>query len=69
VTRRAIDAIYEGGVFRPLAEPDLRDGRNVRISVETEVRKDAAELLGLAASVYVGLPEKEIREIEAIALD
>jgi len=35
VTRQTIDAIYEGGVFKPLGTPDVPDGEKVRLVLET----------------------------------
>jgi predicted DNA-binding antitoxin AbrB/MazE fold protein len=62
------EAIYENGVFRPLAPlaSSLVEGQQVRIVVEAETPKD---ILNLAAQVYEGLSEEEIEEVERIALD
>ncbi len=64
----AIDAIYENGVFRPLRRERLAitEGKRVRITVDDE---DDPEALRLAVSVYDGLSDGEITEIEGIALD
>jgi predicted DNA-binding antitoxin AbrB/MazE fold protein len=65
---RAIDAIYENGVFRPVYRVRLAiaEGQRVRITVDDEGDPD---ILRLAASVYDGLSDSEITEIERIALD
>jgi predicted DNA-binding antitoxin AbrB/MazE fold protein len=63
---QTVSAIYENGVFRPI-EPQvikLTDGQTVRLVVEPVDRADA--ILALATSVYNGLSEKEIDEIEQI---
>jgi len=62
------EAIYENGVFRPVAPaaPPLVEGQHVRIVVEPD-GPDA--ILGLAAQVYDGLSEQEVVDIERIALD
>ncbi len=38
-----IEAIYEGGIFRPLVAPDLSDGQHVRIFVEVPGEDDSEE--------------------------
>ncbi len=66
--KQIVEAIYVNGVFRPVQPNvvELADGQRVCISVE-----DAAvpEALRLATSVYDGLVEADINEIERIALD
>ena len=65
---RSLDAIYENGIFRPLAAQSIAiaDGQRVRITVDDQSEPAALQLL---ASVYEGLSTKEINEIERIALD
>ena len=65
---RAIDAIYENGVFRPVYRVRLAiaEGQRVRITVDDEGDPEA---LRLAVSVYDGLSDGEITEIEGIVLD
>lgn len=69
----AIKAIYENGVFRPLGEPELPIGEGDQVSLQVslivESRLSPKEITRLAASVFEGLSEEEIREIEKIALD
>jgi predicted DNA-binding antitoxin AbrB/MazE fold protein len=63
-----VNAVFEGGSFRPL-EPlhiNLYDGDRVRLRVESP---GTPTLLDLAAKVYDGLLEGEIDEIEQIAMD
>ena len=68
-----IAAIYENGVFRPLDPVDgsVSEGQRVDLVVmpvaQTTLTPD--EILALAASVYDGLSEEEINELEKIALD
>ena len=64
----AIDAIYENGMFRPIRRERLAitEGKRVRITVDDGGDPEA---LRLAASVYDGLSDSEIAEIEKIALD
>jgi predicted DNA-binding antitoxin AbrB/MazE fold protein len=66
---QTVEAIYQNGSFR-LVQPEdisLREGQNVRLTIETEDNKD--DVLALAAEVYEGLSEEEINEVEEIALD
>ena len=65
--KHTIDAIYEKGIFRPIRREAISivEGHQVRITVEDEVEPDA---LRLAMAVYDGLTDKEIGEIEQIAL-
>ena len=66
--KHAMDAIYENGAFRPIQGEmvAIAEGRRVRITVD-----DASEpeSLRLAMSVFDGLSDGEIREVEEIALD
>ena len=66
--RRGIDAMCENGRFRPVRHERLAipEGKRVRITVDVEGDPEA---LQLAVSVYDGLSDGEITEIEAIALD
>ena len=65
---QVLDAIYEHGAFRPLATPDpsLAEGQHVRLVVEAD---ETERILELAAKVYEGLSEQDVRQIERIALD
>ena len=66
--KNAIEAIYENGAFRPLQphEVVIPNGQVVRLTIENESKPDQ---LKLAASVYEGLSESDIADIERIALD
>jgi len=64
-----VEAIYENGVFKPLSPPKVSEGQHVRLTVESASQATAEELLDLAAQVYQGLSDKQIHEIEAIALN
>ena len=63
--QQTLEAVYENGVFRPLEKIEMAEGQQVRLIVETLPE----DLLELAAQVYEGLSDKEIDEIEQIALD
>lgn len=66
--KHAIEAIYENGLFRPLQREGiaLAEGQRVRITVDDQCEPQA---LRLALTVYEGLSDKDIDEIEEIALD
>jgi predicted DNA-binding antitoxin AbrB/MazE fold protein len=68
-----ITAVYENGVFRPLDPVDssVGEGQQVDLVVRPTIKRTLTpdEILALAASVYDGLSEEEINEIEKIALD
>lgn len=66
--KHALDAIYENGAFRPLQQPvvAIAEGQRVRITIDDEAEPQA---LRLAMSVYDGLSDTDILEIETIALD
>ncbi|MGB0562451.1 MAG: antitoxin family protein [Spirulinaceae cyanobacterium] len=63
-----IEAIYENGLLRPLQELNLSEGQTVQLTLVPQPKLSPQEILDLAADVYRGLSQKEIDEIEAIAL-
>ena len=67
--QQTVDAIYEHGTLRLLhpEEVELTEGEKVRVIVTYQLTPD--EMTDLAASVYSGLDEEEIAEIEKIAFD
>lgn len=66
---QTVEAIFRNGAFRPIAQGDLHlhEGQNVRITIETP--DEPSDILELATSVYEGLTDAEINEIEEIAFD
>lgn len=67
--QQILDAIYENGVFRPLKRPQIEEGQQVRIVIETNSMLAPDDMLQLAAQVYQGLSADDIEEIEHIAYD
>jgi len=69
MSKQVVDAVFENGVFRPLtplpAPP--AEGQQVRITVDGVL--SPAEMTKLATSVFEGLSDEEMDEIEEIALD
>ncbi|MCH8044297.1 MAG: antitoxin family protein [Planctomycetes bacterium] len=66
--KHAIEAIYENGAFRPIQRDAVAipDGQRVKITVDDGCEPEA---LRLAMNVYDGLSDRDIDEIEQIALD
>ena len=66
--KHAIDAIYENGAFRPVQRDavTIADGQRVRITVDDECEPEA---LRLATTVYDGLSDNDIDDIEQIVLE
>jgi len=67
--KQTLKAIYKDGVFKPLGHPEIPEGQQVRLVVETITEESPEDLLELAAQVYQGLSDGEIAEIEQIALN
>lgn len=67
--KQTLDAIFENGVFRPLKNPEISEGQQVRLIVEIKLEQTPEEMLKLAAQIYQGLSTEQIDEIEKIALD
>lgn len=69
---KIIDAIYEGGRFRPLESIPLREGQHVRLVVESveatagevELTRDEAQRLLHEAGVLLELGDLEEDELE-----
>ena len=68
MTLQTIHAVYENGIFRVLSprQVKLEEGQAVRLTVEEE--PVLPQMLREAVSVFDGLSEDEINEIERIAL-
>lgn len=68
MTTQVYEAIFQNGAFRPVGPVSaaIAEGQQVRLVVEVEENQD---VLSLAAGVYEGLNEEEVKEVEQIALD
>jgi predicted DNA-binding antitoxin AbrB/MazE fold protein len=68
--KQTIDAVFEDGSFRPLENRPLpfSQGQHVKLIVEAP-SEPQEDLIELAGQVYEGLSDKEVDEIEHIALD
>ncbi|HKQ08230.1 MAG TPA: antitoxin family protein [Blastocatellia bacterium] len=68
--RQTIDAVFENGSFKPVNNPALPFVQGQRVKLIVEAPAEAQEdLIDLATQVFDGLSDKEIDEIERIALD
>ena len=67
MTIQTVEAVYEQGTFRLVQSPSVpfQEGQRVRIVVDTEA--DAEDILALATSVFDGLSEQDIQDIDAIS--
>jgi predicted DNA-binding antitoxin AbrB/MazE fold protein len=66
---RILEAVYEDGVLRPLEDPGLAEHQLVLLEIRTEPQEHASAALAAWHRVYEGLPDDQIAEVEAIALD
>lgn len=64
----AIEAIYQNGVFRPLAPvpEEIIEGQTVHLTLHDK-ETSADEIMRLAENFYEGLSEEEIEEIGRVA--
>ena len=66
---RVLQAVYEGGVLRPLEDPGLEEHQRVLLEIRIEPRQTGSSALEAWHQVYEGLSDDEIAEVETIALD
>jgi len=66
---RVLEAVYEGGVLKPLADPGLAEHQRVVVEIRLPSASAAESELEDWHRVYEGLSDAEIDEVEAIALD
>jgi predicted DNA-binding antitoxin AbrB/MazE fold protein len=67
--KQVIEAVFQDGAFRPIQPVDfpISEGQHVRLSIEPGGPTKSP--LDLLTSLYDGLSEQEIDEIEKIILD
>lgn len=66
---KILEAVYEDGVLKPLADPGLTDHQKVLVEIRLPAEVALESDLGAWLRVYDGLSESEIAEVETIALD
>lgn len=69
MTTEAILAVYQDGVLKPLNPLNLPNQQKVVITLEAFSEPTPENMLQAWQSVYEGLEEEDIAEVEAIALD
>jgi Uncharacterized protein conserved in archaea len=63
-----VDAVFERGVFKPVRPCELKDGQRVSLVVETDNMDFTNPELAAWQTVYEGLSDEDVEEIESIAL-
>jgi predicted DNA-binding antitoxin AbrB/MazE fold protein len=66
---KTVEAVYEGGVLKPLTALDLPEHQRVRVTIDIASDEPADETLRAWLGVYAGLDDEDVAEVEAIALD
>lgn len=67
--QQIVKAVYENGVFRPLKAPELSEGQEVQLIVQSKNKISSDQMLQIAAEAYEGLSAEQIQDIEQIALE
>ena len=66
---RTLEAIYENGVLKPLKSLKLPEHQKVTITIQLPPVENPDQGLESWHQVFAGLSDKDIQEIESIALD
>ncbi len=67
---QTLNAVFEGGSFKPVDNGSLPFVEGQRVKLTVEVPPEAnGDLLGLAGQVYQGLSDKDIDEAPEFILD
>jgi predicted DNA-binding antitoxin AbrB/MazE fold protein len=66
---RILEAIYEDGVLKPLKSLKLPEHQKVTITIQLPPVENPDQELESWHQVFAGLSDKDIQEIESIALD
>ena len=66
---RILEAIYENGVLKPLKSLKLPEHQKVTITIQLPPMENPDQELESWHQVFAGLSDKDIQEIESIALD
>jgi predicted DNA-binding antitoxin AbrB/MazE fold protein len=67
--QQVLEAVYENRIFRPLEVPELSEGQEVQLIINSKNKINPEQMLQLAAEVYEGFSVEQIQGIEQIALD
>ena len=66
---RVLDAVYEDGVLKPLADPGLAEHQRVVVEIRLPSESTVKSELEEWHRVFESLSDTEIAEVETIALD
>jgi predicted DNA-binding antitoxin AbrB/MazE fold protein len=66
---QVVEAIYERGVLRPLTPINLTERQRVNLRINVLDRQAALKIIEQLGKVYEGLSDRDIADIEAIALN
>jgi predicted DNA-binding antitoxin AbrB/MazE fold protein len=66
---KVLEAVYEDGVLKPLADPGLTEHQRVLLEIRLPPESTAKSEIQAWQRVYEGLSDAEIAEVETIALD
>jgi len=66
---QVLEAIYENGVLKPLKSLKLPEHQKVTITIQLPLVENPDQELESWHQVFAGLSDKDIQEIESIALD
>lgn len=67
--QQIVEAVYENGIFRPREVPELSEGQEVQLIIQSKKKLNSDQILKLAADVYEEFSIVQIQEVEQIALD
>lgn len=65
---KTVEAIFEGGVLKPISPLNIPEHKKVTLIIEDEV-EESFDILSLASMVYNGLSPEDIEDIERLILD
>jgi predicted DNA-binding antitoxin AbrB/MazE fold protein len=67
--QQIVEAVYENGIFRPLKVPELSEGQEVQLIIQSKRKISPSQMLQLASEVYQEFSAEQIQDIEQIALE
>jgi len=65
---KTIEAIFEGGVLKPISPLNIPEHKKVTLVLEEEM-EESRDILSIASMVYNGLSPEDIQDIEKAILD
>jgi predicted DNA-binding antitoxin AbrB/MazE fold protein len=65
---KTVEAIFEGGVLKPVSPLTIAEHKRVTLIIEDEP-EETSDILSLASMVYNGFSPEDIEDIEKVVLD